>query len=106
MHISNGPHNRALSHPEAGETEHNTHLFTLRQEGGILYKLTCKANVTKLRAVGRHKTRNSMYSRMRNHGICSQNITALVGGLMSTPLLRFRQRPQVFSIRNVPRLSV
>jgi len=106
MHISNGPHNRALSHPEVSEPEHNTDLFTLRQEGGILYNPTCKANVTKLRAVGWHKTRNSMYSHMRNHGICSQNITALVGGLMSTPLLRSRPRTQVFSIRNVPRLSV
>jgi len=90
MRISNGPHNLALSHTEVGDPEHNTDLFTLRQEGGVLYNPTCEANVTKLQAMEWHKTSHSMYSRMHNHGISSQNITALLGGLMSTPLLRSR----------------
>jgi hypothetical protein len=60
MRISNGPHDQALSYPEVSEPEHNTDLFTLRKEGGILYNPTCKANVTKLRAVEWHKTSNSM----------------------------------------------
>lgn len=55
MCISNGSHNRGLPHPEVGEPEHNKDLFTLKHEGGILYNATCKANVTKLPAVGRHR---------------------------------------------------
>jgi hypothetical protein len=94
MRISNGPHNRALSHPEVGEPEHSTDLFALRHEGGIPYNPTCKTKCYKTASRrGGIRTSNSMYSRMRNHGICSQGITALVGGLMSTPLLRSRQRP-------------
>jgi hypothetical protein len=55
MRISNGPYNGGLSHPEIGESEQNTDLLTLKHESGIIYNPTCKANVTKLHPVGRHK---------------------------------------------------
>jgi hypothetical protein len=45
---SNGPNNRGLSGPEIGEPEHNKDLLTLLHEGDIIYKPTCKANVTKV----------------------------------------------------------
>jgi len=54
MRISNGPHNRALSHSEVGEPEHNTHLFTLRQEGGILYNPKCYKIAGRGMALGQH----------------------------------------------------